>query len=108
MASYLLIESRDPTETNEISDFYDLATGLQRAGNTVTLFFVQNGVFPARRSPLSRDLEILSTSGIEMLADEFSLRERGITADRLVAGIQAASLDVVVDRLAAGSKTLWH
>jgi hypothetical protein len=36
------------------------------------------------------------------------LRERGITADRLATGIEAASLDVVIDQLADGRKALWH
>ena len=43
-----------------------------------------------------------------MLADEFSLSERAIRADALVAGVTPAPLDVVVDQLAEGRKALWH
>ena len=53
MARYLLIESRDGFEWNEVPYFYDLAYGLAREGHDVTLFLVQNGVLAARRSPRS-------------------------------------------------------
>jgi len=43
-----------------------------------------------------------------VLADEFSLRERGIAANRLAGGVSASPLDVVVDQLAEGRKALWH
>ena len=38
MANYLLIESRDPFESNDIGQLYELAAGLARDGNSVTLF----------------------------------------------------------------------
>ena len=56
MSKYLLVESRDPSETTDVGYFYDLATGLAGDGHTVTLFLVQNGVFPARRSAMSEPL----------------------------------------------------
>ena len=110
MAKYLLIESRDPFETNDVGTyFYDLAAGLAKEGNEVTLFLVQNGVLPARKSAKSEPLcSKLAQSGVTVLADEFSLRERGIPAARLATGVKAAPLDVVVDQLAEGRKALWH
>ena len=108
MAKYLLIESRDPFETSGVTQHYELATSLAREGNDVTLFLVQNGVLPARRSALSEPLEAASKAGVEVLADEFSLRERAIPADGLTAGVTAAPLDVVVDQMAGGCKALWH
>jgi predicted peroxiredoxin len=45
---------------------------------------------------------------VEVLADEFSLRERGIAVDRLAQGIKAAPLSTVIDHLAEGRKTIWH
>ena len=42
MSEYLLIESRDPFESNDVGYYYDLARGLGEAGNQVTLFLVQN------------------------------------------------------------------
>ncbi len=108
MSKYLLIESRDPFESTDVSYYYDLAAGLVKDGNLVTLFLVQNGVLPARPCTQSEKLAALSKAGVQVLADEFSLRERGIAADRLAAGVKAASLDVVVDQLAEGRKALWH
>ena len=50
MNNYLLIESRDPFESNDVLYYYELSKGLVEAGNEVTLFLVQNGVLAARRS----------------------------------------------------------
>lgn len=108
MAEYLIIESRDPFESNDVRGSYELAASLAKEGNAVTLFLVQNGVLPARKSPKSEALTELSQAGVEVLADAFSLRERGIGAERLAAGIKQAEIDVVVDQLAAGRKTLFH
>lgn len=106
--SYLLIESRDPFETNDVTYFYDLASGLKDRGNKVTLFLVQNGVLPARKSTRSGTLTDLSAAGVSVLADDLSLHERGISEDSLVNGVKSAPLDVVIDQLAEGAKTLWH
>jgi predicted peroxiredoxin len=108
MSKYLLIASRDPFETNDVAYYYDLASSLAREGNTVTLFLVQNGVLPARPSVWSDTLAALTRAGVEVLADEFSLRERGIDAGRLAQGVKAAKLDVVIDQLAKGRKAMWH
>jgi hypothetical protein len=102
----MLIESRDPFESNEVGYYYDLARGLAESGNQVTLFLAQNGVFSARPSAHAAALSTLTRSGVTVLADDFSLQERGIT--KLAEGVSAASIDVVVDHLAAGHKTLWH
>ncbi len=108
MATYLLIESRDPFESNDVSYYYDLAAGLAKDGHDVTLFLVQNGVLPARKSSKSDGLAKAASAGVRILADEFSLRERGIGADRLTKNVEASPLDAVVDALAAGDRTLWH
>lgn len=108
MAKYLLIESRDPFDSGDVGNYYDLATDLVEQGNKVTLFLVQNGVFSARPSKRSDLLASVAQAGVEVLADEFSLRERGIHAGRLVDGVSPASLDVVIDQLADGRKAMWH
>jgi len=108
MSKYLLIESRDPFETNDVAYYYELAQSLVREGNEVTLFLVQNGVLPARRCAKSDPIAACAKAGVKVLADDFSLRERGIDAGRLVAGVQSAKLDAVVDQLEAGAKALWH
>jgi predicted peroxiredoxin len=108
MSKYLLIESRDPFDSNDVASYYALAEGLAKDGNTVTLFLVQNGVLPARQSARSGALTGLAKAGVEVLADEFSLRERGITGERLADGVKLAPLDIVIDQLAEGRKALWH
>ena len=108
MAKYLLIESRDPFENNVVARQYDLAANLVKEGNEVTLFLVQNGVLPARPGNCSTLLGNAARAGVQVLADDFSLRERGISADKLADGVTAAPLSVVIDQLADGRKTLWH
>jgi predicted peroxiredoxin len=108
MASYLLIESRDPFEVNDVDYYYDIASGLKSRNNEVTLFLVQNGVFPARQNPSSEQLSQLAELGVRILADELSLNERGITVDCLVDGVVPSSLDIVIEQMVAGAKTIWH
>ncbi len=108
MASYLFIESRDPFEVNDVDYYYDIASGLRSRNNEVTLFLVQNGVFPARQNPSSNTLSQLAESGVRILADELSLNERGITLDSLVDGVESSPLDIVIDEMVAGTKTIWH
>jgi hypothetical protein len=108
MQSYLFIESRDPFESNDVAFVCELATGLAKAGHGVTVLLVQNGVLPARRGAKAEDLRALVRSGVKVVADDFSLAERGIDPGRLAAGIEPAPIDIVVDHLAAGHKVLWH
>ena len=92
-----------------LQDAYtSMASDLQKAGNEVTLFLVQNGVLPARRGPRAAELTALSNAGVTIMADEFSLRERGIDSSRLSEVVQASPLDLVIDEMAAGTRTIWH
>lgn len=111
MPGYLLIESRDPFECADSKHFFELARSLAKdkaSGGQVTLFLVQNGVFPARKCEHSPALAALKKGGVEVLADEFSLRERGIKSASLIPEVKAAALDVVLDQMEQGRKVLWH
>jgi len=108
MANYLLIESRDPFENNEATHYCNMAADLAKEGNTVTLFLVQNGVMPARPSIKSQMLKDAHKAGVEILADDFSLNERGIDRKKLTEGVKAAALDKVIDCMADGYKVMWH
>ena len=108
MANYVLIESKDPFESNDVRYFYDLAAGLARVENKVTLFLVQNGVLAARAGEHAARLAELTRAGVEVVADQFSLRERGIKTARLAPGVVPADIDLVVDRLGEGAQALWH
>ena len=108
MSRYLLIESRDPFDSNDTRFCCDLAQQLAAAKNEVTVFLVQNGVLPARSGSRSGDLTKLAGAGVKVLADSFSLKERGIDENRLASGISAAPLDIVLDALAEGAQVIWH
>lgn len=108
MANYVLIESRDPFEHRSFEEQMQLAKGLSDAGNDVTVFLVENGVLAARPSGASKALDALKGSGVKLLADEFSVRERGIRADKMASGVKAESVDFIVDAMAAGNKVIWH
>ena len=108
MAKYLLIESRDPFDSRDTEFCYGLAKELAQAGNDVTLFLVQNGVFPARPGARSAALTDVVAAGAEVLADDFSLRERGISEKDLLDAVKPASIETLLDQLAEGRKALWH
>jgi predicted peroxiredoxin len=108
MSNYMLIESRDPFESNDAAYYFDLAATLAARGHKVTVFLVQNAVLVARPCGQSSRLQKLREAGVEVLADDFSLKERGIATARLIREVTPAPIDAVVDGLAAGHKTLWH
>src|SRR5262245_41161396 len=111
MPGYLLIESRDPFECADSKPFLDLAQSLAKdksSGGSVTVFLVQNGDLPARQGEASKHLTALAKSGVGILADEFSLRERGISAASMIAEVKPAPLDIVLNHMEQGRKVLWH
>ena len=107
MRDYLLLESRDPFECSDVPRHQELAESLAKEGHRVALFLVQNGVLAARRGGRSQPLTRLADSGVEVLADDFSLRERGIAPSALAAGVKSCSIDIALDRLTEGRKALW-
>jgi hypothetical protein len=106
MVNYLLIESRDPFAREGFCTA--LARSLARDGQHVEVLLVQNGVLGARAGAHAGALAGMANAGVALHADEFSLRERGIAADRLGHGVRPASLDLVIDRLAEGWRVVWH
>ena len=111
MAQYLLIESRDPFEFADTNYMYDLAGDLSDKGNNVTLFLVQNGVLCARRNVKDNPVAGLrqKAPSVRVEADDFSLRERGISTSGLAEGISVSNVDNLVDRLVqSDTKIVWH
>ena len=106
MSGYLLIESRDPFESKCFSQRCDLALTLLGQNAGVTVFLVENAVLGARAGAKSRELERLAKAGVRLLADEFSLRERGIRD--LAPHVVSVDIDSVVGELAGGAKALWN
>ena len=105
MSGYLMIASRDPFEWNGAARFVETAAGLAREGNKVTLFLVQNGVLASRPCQAAEVLKTAADSGVEILADDFSLAERGI--NNPVDCVKSAKLDTVIDQMVEGRKTMW-
>lgn len=111
MSNYVLIESRDPFEYGDTRHLYNLAGDLAGRGNSVTLFLVQNGVLTTRPGVKDNPLDNLSrqSPSVSVLADDFSLRERGISQSTMVSGVSVSSVDSLVDLLAQeGTKVVWH
>lgn len=107
MNKYLLIESSDPFESSCVAENFQMAGDLAQAGNEVTLFLVQNGVLASRQKAQGRGLDKAAAAGVQILADDFSLRERGIGAGEMLSAVSAAKLDVVLDQLIEGRKAIW-
>ncbi len=108
MASYLLIESRDPFESRGFAQRCELASTLAADGAQVTLFLLENGVLAARAAAHVREIEHLGHLGVAVLADDFALRERGITAAQLAREVKPSPIDALVVELGRGAKAIWN
>ena len=109
MSNYVFIESRDPFESADTSFLADTAASLKKRGNNVTVFLVQNGVLAARKQARKSSLPQLIESGVTVLADDFSLRERGIQSDEFHIPVKTANIDQLVDLiLQENTKAVWH
>ena len=111
MANYVFIESRDPFESRDTEFLEETAMAVKERGHDVTVFLVQNGVLAARKTVLGleRRLGRLAEAGIVLLADDLSLRERGINSDELARGIHETGIDVLVDAIVQeNTKAIWH
>lgn len=108
MTEFCFVESGDPFESADVAFTYALAIDLAERGHEVVLFLVQNGVLAARRDANTNLATTASTPGIEVLVDDFSLRERGIDEAELLDTVTPAQIDHVVDTLARGARVIWH
>src|SRR5258708_2206436 len=109
MSQYVFIESRDPFESRDCRFVAETACALKEGGNEVVVFLVQNGVLAARQKAAGSHLPLLSEAGVTLLADDFSLRERGIQRAELGPGIKEAGIDDLVDLIARdNTKAIWH
>jgi sulfur transfer complex TusBCD TusB component (DsrH family) len=106
---YLFIESRDPFDSPDTGFVADTAAALHARGRAVTVFLVQNGVLAARAGARGSHVRRLTEAGVRVLADDFSLVERGIDPAELSADVAPASIGTLVDlAVRPGTKTLWH
>ncbi len=105
MKKYFLIESRNPWDSQQVDRNYQIAADLAKAGNEVTLFMVENAVLATRSSAKSNGLTNLKR--VKLLADDFSLKERGIMPSEIFRDVEVASINAVVDAMANRQKMIW-
>jgi sulfur relay (sulfurtransferase) complex TusBCD TusD component (DsrE family) len=110
MGRYVMIESRDPYESRDVPYFYSLAAELAAKGEQVTLFLVQNGALASRKDAKGDPLGAVLQSKAQVLADSFSLRERGIQDSDRHPSVKPAEIGSLVEAILAegGTKVLWH
>ena len=107
MSNYVFIETRDPFESRDTKFLEQTAIAVKERGHSVTVFLVQNGVLAARKT--TGCLGKLAEGGVVLLADDLSLRERGITSDELASGIRECGIEVLVEAIAQeNTKAIWH
>lgn len=109
MTNYLFIEARDPFASRDTEFLERTAIALRQGGHGVTVFLVQNGVFAVRQNGSDAYLSRLAGAGVKLLADDFSLSERGIQAAEVRPGIQPAGIETLIDALLEeNTKAIWH
>jgi len=106
--SYLVIHTRDPLAGGRDGGVDPLVEALA-AGAPTTVVLAQNAVLAARRGSGAAESVARLASSARVLADDFSLHERGIRADELVGGVVPAAMEEVVDLLMAGGcRAIWR
>jgi sulfur relay (sulfurtransferase) complex TusBCD TusD component (DsrE family) len=109
MTHYVFIESRDPFESQDTRFVEETATALKRRGHEVTVFLVQNGVLAARQNARLNSLARMAAAEVSLLADDFSLCERGIQPAELRPCIERSGIEQLVDALVReNTKAIWH
>jgi len=109
MSDYFFIATKDPVNSADTPRLFEQAAHLARSGATVAVFLVQNGVLGARALP-DPAIRLAHKSGVHILADEFSMRERGIVPDEVQAFVEPIGMDAWIERMLAGqaAKVIWH
>src|SRR5215510_4288686 len=97
MAAYVFIESRDPFESRDTEFVEQTAISVKERGHEVTVFLVQNGVLAGRKGV--HRLQRLADAGVTLLADDLSLRERGIKTEDLAPGIKESTIEELVNTI---------
>jgi len=109
MAKYLLVETKSPLEGGEYA--FELGKQLRDLEHEVTLYLLQDAVFTARKHFEAGKTLVAEakTHHLTLLADEISLRQRGLTKDRLSEAVRVSTMEELVDLLMERSdKAIWH
>ena len=106
--SFLLVETGGLAAPDSCRRFLRDGLALARSGIEVSLCFLENGVTAAVDGALS-ELAELGPLSARSWADEFSLRQRGLSAAGLDPSVRPAGMDTVATEiLAPGVRVVWH
>jgi sulfur relay (sulfurtransferase) complex TusBCD TusD component (DsrE family) len=109
MSRYVLIETKAPLEGGQYA--FDLGKQLHADRHDVTIYLLQDAVFAARRR-FERGEQLVAEArkhDLKLMADEVSLRQRGVTGERLSGEVRPSSMGELVDLLMERSdKAIWH
>lgn len=108
MADYLFLQSQEPFTDARAAYQYQLAIDLANAGEKVSVLLIQNGVVPARKNTHSDAFKKLTESNVQVLADNFSLKQRQINDSQLHEKITTADISTAITALADGHKVIWN
>lgn len=97
-AEYVLVETQEPGGI--LAD----ALTLREQGHPVRVYLVQDAVHGAGSS-----VEALMDAGCVVLADDFSLAQRGLTPDDLTPSTRVASMaELAAELLDPAVRAVWH
>jgi predicted peroxiredoxin len=109
MAKYVLVETKNPLDGGRWA--FDLGRQLRELDHDVTIYLLQDGVFSARRRFKAGEELVHQAAGhgVRVLADQVSLRQRGVVADRVAKDVGVSEMSELVDLLMDRSdKAIWH
>jgi predicted peroxiredoxin len=109
MSRYLLIETKGPVDGGDYA--FELGRQLRGAEHDVTIYLLQDGVFTARRTYKAGATLVgeADRSGVKLLADAVSLRQRGVVGERVAKGVSVAEMNDLAELLMERSdKAIWH
>jgi predicted peroxiredoxin len=109
MAKYLLVETKNPLDGGRWA--FELGQQLRDLEHDVTIYLLQDGVFSARRNFKAGQTLVADATkrGVRVVADQVSLRQRGVVGDRLTKDVAVSEMSELVDLLMERSdKAIWH
>ena len=112
---FLIVLSKDSYSYREAQFALDIAGKLTMEGVEVLMYLIEDGVFAVKndqkpKKGLSAEQQIkkLIDIGVDILAEDLSLKARGITGDKIVNGVHVSNLDEFIDVLMEKSgKVTW-
>lgn len=109
MSAYVLIETKNPLEGGAYA--FDVGKQLRELNHDVTIYLLQDAVFTARKTfeAGTRLREDARAHGLQLLADDVSLRQRGVVGERVAGDVGISNVNELVDLLMERSdKAIWH